>query len=255
MRRGGPCRPADALPDCACLVPTPFDIANARRPIVRLNLLIAAAVAALAPLTSTAALLSHGALSRDTATPFIEDSLNQRQWLGWDVLSGLTYAQTVALTAPGALYEGWLFADLADAQRFADALVGTPNACTTTANADEPCGVAMAGLGALVGLNGLPHFDFAWFLSGDGEFGDVGLLTYADLTGTLSKWNEWGGFSDADAYGGQQGGVAWLLYRQHQVAEPPALALLGLGLAIAGWSATTRRRPTRTGPRTAGLTS
>ena len=202
--------------------------------------------AALAPAAAPAALISHGALSRDTGTPFIEDSLNQRQWLGWDVLKGLTFAQTAALTAPGGAYEGWAFAGIADAQLFSNALVGTPNGCTTTANLDEVCGVAGAGLSALMGANGLPHYDFAWFLSDDGNLGEVGLLTYHDLSGNFSKWNEWGGPNDADDHGLREDGVAWLLYRSQPIPEPSALGLVALGLGLSASVAVARRR-TRVG--------
>jgi hypothetical protein len=39
-----------------------------------------------------------GSMSRDVAgnSPYINDSLNHRQWLGWDVTRGLTPAQFIA---------------------------------------------------------------------------------------------------------------------------------------------------------------
>lgn len=210
--------------------------------LARLFAVVLTTAAALAPSAAPAALIAHGALSRDTGTPFIEDSLNQRQWLGWDVLKGLTFAQTAALTAPGGAYEGWAFAGIADAQMFTNALVGTPNACTTISNPDESCGVAAPGLSALLGANGLPHFDFAWFLSDDADLGEVGLLMYHDLSGDFTKWNEWGGPADADDYGLREDGVAWLLYRAQAVPEPSALALAVLGLGLSSLGATARRR-------------
>ncbi len=208
---------------------------------------LAATIAVLAPVASMAAIVSYGALSRDTATFIIEDSFNHRQWLGWDALAGLSHAQTVALTAPGEAYEGWVLAGIGDAQRFADALLGTPNACSTATEPDETCGNA-AGLGALLGPNGLPRYDFAWFLSDDGNFGDVGLLTYDDASGRFNKWNEWGGLPDADAFGVLEDGVAWLMYRPYAVSEPPVVALIGLGLLLAGLGGARRRVA---GPRSA----
>ncbi|NUQ61377.1 MAG: hypothetical protein HUU20_02745, partial [Pirellulales bacterium] len=73
-----------------------------------------------------------GSMSRDVVSnsPYIIDSLNNREWLGWDVTKGLTYAQTVAATQAGGMFAGFSIARNNDAQLFVDALIGAGNPCT-----------------------------------------------------------------------------------------------------------------------------
>jgi hypothetical protein len=61
----------------------------------------AASLALAASACAQAAPIVVGSLSREPAEQVIHDSLNNREWLGWDVTRGLNYAQTVAAIQPG----------------------------------------------------------------------------------------------------------------------------------------------------------
>ena len=57
--------------------------------------------ALLASTMSHAGALTAGSLSRADGSELIIDSLNGREWLGWDVTKELSLAQTRAAIGPG----------------------------------------------------------------------------------------------------------------------------------------------------------
>ena len=79
-----------------------------------------------------AAPITVGSLSRADGSDIIVDTLNSREWLGWDVTKAYTYSQTLAAIQTGGVFEGFSIAYNLDAQMFVDALDGTPNDCTVT---------------------------------------------------------------------------------------------------------------------------
>lgn len=68
--------------------------------------------------------ITVGALSSndDGSTEIILDTLNDLEWLRWNVLSSLTYAQTLTAIGTGGSHEGWQIAHNAEAQLFINAL-------------------------------------------------------------------------------------------------------------------------------------
>lgn len=81
------------------------------------------AVLALTTVTAaTAAPVTVGSMFRDDGSDLIVDSLNNREWLGWDVTKGLTSSQIQAATGNGEQFEGFHFADVVDARLFVNAL-------------------------------------------------------------------------------------------------------------------------------------
>ena len=86
---------------------------------------------------TNAGLITIGSLSSndDGSTQIINDSLNEREWLRWDVLADLNYTQALAATTSGA-YSDWTIATENDAIMFMTALTGltktfaTPNSST-----------------------------------------------------------------------------------------------------------------------------
>ena len=68
--------------------------------------------------------ITVGALSSndDGSTEVITDSLNNLEWLRFDVLADLTYAQTLAAIGAGGSHEGWQIAHNAEAAALEAAL-------------------------------------------------------------------------------------------------------------------------------------
>lgn len=197
-----------------------------------------------------AAPISYGALSSndDGSTEVIKDSLNNLEWLRWDILADLGYVETLAAIGSGGAYEGWKIADNQKAQDFTDAaLFGQSNACTTSGNADCAFNLAV-DFDALVGDNNLSAFTSAWFLSDNGVGEEVGFIDWYLQSSALGdeflrKWNEGGSKpgSDAHSINGGRPSITWLLYREvPQVPVPAALPLMLAGLGA--FAALSRRK-------------
>lgn len=126
-----------------------------------------------------ASTVSVGALSRDTASTIIYDSLNNRDWLRWDLTNSYTYAQVVAATGVGGLFQGFSIANNLDAQLFTSAIFQS-GACTDTGSAQ--CGTASSDLEAVLGdsaasvppPSAFVAQDIALFLSDNGTGQDLG---------------------------------------------------------------------------------
>ena len=194
---------------------------------------IATACALLAPLVGHAAPISFGALSSDDSgnTQVIADSLNGYEWLRWDVLGELNFADTVVATSSGGQFDGWRFAGAAEAQMFTNALLqNTTNACSTFGS--ETCNFTMPNtLTGLFGDSGGGLYEDVNFLV-DGEGGNPsGYMQYVHEGdfGSLYKTTD----------SGDLGNNGWLLYRTAgsnnppptRVPEPGVLALFAFGLA------------------------
>ncbi|GFE78825.1 hypothetical protein GCM10011487_08250 [Steroidobacter agaridevorans] len=198
------------------------------------------------PLAANAVPVSFGALSSDDdgSTAIITDSLNNYEWLRWDVLGDLTYAETLAAISSGGQYEGWQFARNGEAQLFTNALLqGLTNACTAVGS--DTCNSTLPNvLTDLLGNSGPGGLsNMVGFLSEDNV--QAGFLQYThegDLGG-LFKANDVADVALMDA----AENVGWLLYRaggnvppQTNVPEPGSLALFAVGMA--GIGAMRRRR-------------
>ena len=101
--------------------------------------------------------------SGDSTDTIIQDSLNDREWLRWDVLADLNYSETLSALGSGSAYEGWKVATEADAFLFVDALTQPVfNACSSApsdAFATQTCRewdwyTSHDGLGVLAELMG-----------------------------------------------------------------------------------------------------
>ena len=182
----------------------------------------------------------------DGKTDVFTDSLNNREWLRWDVVPALDYAQTLNAIDSGGLLEGFSLATTTDADALTRAMFGGGNACDGyTGRSLTTCGAIDANDAAgLFGQNYISDFNgIAWVVSDNGVEEEAGYVRYIDsLFYTLDEWST---IEATDIYSSSGTlpniPITWLLYRemQVQVPEPTTLVLLGLGLA--GFTATRRR--------------
>ena len=197
--------------------------------------------------TASATPITIGALTSndDGSTQVITDSFNNREWLRWDEIDELTYAQTVA-ALDSVAGGGWSIARNLDAQKFVQALLSPPGAASCTIANNAVCNFGSYNTAAyrnLIGSNyGMIDSAYAWFLSDNDTEWDVGHVSYNGRS--FSKTNEWSSLQASDTYAATSANIhiGWLLYRNQSehVPEPATLALLGLG--IAGMSITRRKR-------------
>ena len=184
--------------------------------------------------SATAGLITIGALTSndDGSTEVITDSLNNLEWLRWDVYADLTYAQTVVQSS--AL--GFTIASADDANLFLDALYGgASHGCSSNSRVDTACfdngSFSSAHYTALLGdssTRGTSSVDAAWFYSE--EIGSAGFLNLE--SGTVnSKFNTFGNILLTDTYAGpDNNSIGWLMYRSTAVPEPRTLAIFALGV-------------------------
>ena len=171
-----------------------------------------------------AAIITHGALTTndDGSTNIITDTLNNNfEWLRFDVLAPLTYAET--LGALGQDGGGWNIAGFTQATMFADALLSdTTNLCTETVST---CGNVSSWNDGDLGANFDASADYAFYLTNAGRAGYVTVDAAGEVI--LRGWSSLAA-SDAYATGGfyESLPISWLLYRETAVIPIPAAVWL-----------------------------
>lgn len=189
---------------------------------------------------SAASTVSYGALTSndDGSTEVITDSLNNVEWLRWDVLADLTYAETLAAIGTGGAYEGFKIAGINEAQAFTDALLfGQSNGCSALDAVNRTCATGLGTIfDALLGDNHGARSNYAFFLSDNGSGNETGFIQIDNGLGTLLKHNEYLPVLSTDRFSSSGSNsdlpITWLLYRDIAPVPLPASALLliaGLG--------------------------
>lgn len=182
-----------------------------------------------------------GSLSYDESVEnneIITDSLNNLEWLRWDVLENLDYAQTLSAIATNGAYDGWNIAHNSQAQMFTDALLGS-NPCslvgyTLCHENDSPIDYA-----AVIGDNyyANPGYDYAFYLSDNvgEEVGYIEALSPSSGASTIRKYNDWNSIAASDQFAANNTAhvspISWLLYRAPaNVSEASSIYILAFGL-------------------------
>jgi hypothetical protein len=201
-----------------------------------LNKIALESVLAISSISANAEIITHGNLSTDAAYNVIADTEIGREYLRFDTFD-LSYAQTIAATNTGGIYEGWAIAYLNIANEFISGIT--------------------SGTGQLSGWN-------------DGDFGAsydsvvYDMFTFIPTYGAtwagrvtleangISSADNWTFMGNADSYNISQGTpVNLLMYRENEAhlggfneyaaannivgASVPLPATLGFfGMALAG---------------------
>lgn len=197
---------------------------------------LASAATALVLSTSlNAAIITHGALTTndDGSTNIITDTLNDYEWLRFDILSQMTYAQTLAVldTQDGG---GWNIAGQVQAHEFVDALFDpVVDVCTVMDRTLTGCEILNSWTDGAFGDNYDTMNDYAWFLNDDSSVGWLRIEEIALGKGSVDALNYFDLISKSDEFVNADNAISWLLYRDVPpvvVPVPAAIWLFGSGL-------------------------
>ncbi|WP_028866227.1 hypothetical protein [Psychromonas aquimarina] len=201
-----------------------------------LNRIAVISLLMLGSLSANAAIITGGLSYDDTGTHLITGT-NDLTYVGWGETASYNYAQTVAATQAGGLYEDYHIANQSEAREFFTLATGA---------------AAPTGNGELFANADNFHFRFgnnyieepvaaALFLADLSDSGeDAGLLLSRD--GTILMKNSWLSIGETDYYSELGEGpwdkhITWLLVSDKASVPGPATSLiLGLGLLGLGFA-------------------
>lgn len=210
---------------------------------------LGASVAVFALLTSraNAEMITHGNLTSDTTSKTIIDTQTGVEYLRFDVLADLTYAQTVNQVEYGGTYYGWHIASQKEAFAFMNsALVGSGYAFVDNSGQTNESLPLLAYQDGDFGANHTSDKDSFWFLAEEGR--EVGWAVFTPFGGNNISINDaWNDIAASDSYATNgdflDQPVSWLLVKNEAVPEPTSLALFGVGaLGLAGVRMRSKRK-------------
>lgn len=197
--------------------------------------------------SANAGLITIGALTSndDDSTSVISDTLNNLDWLRWDELADLTYAETLFQTSVVGDYSDWTIAGANEANLFLDALFNSRHDCATNTTELVTCGdsgnFTSAQYTRLLGdssTRGASSVDAAWFYDDVITDAKAGFLNLKSGTSN-EKFNTFGAtIADTDSYStlgpSSAESIGWLMFRTStapaSVPEPSTLAVFAIGL-------------------------
>ena len=191
--------------------------------------------------TVNAAVVTQGALStnNDGSTNIITDTLNNLEWLRFDVLPQQTYTETVAAlsTQDGG---GWNIAGTVQAHLFVDALLfNAADTCNPSISISTLCGTTSSWSDGNLGDDYTSTWDYAFFLRTDGKAGYISV----DQTGSVHVDPLFNTTEYTDYYAGDNPeSITWLLYRGDVSAVPVPAAAWLFGSGLLGLIGVARRK-------------
>jgi hypothetical protein len=206
-----------------------------------------------ASLTANAEVITIGSLTLQSANDkYVTDSLNGFDWLRWDQVNTLNFAQLQKEIVTGGTYEGWSIAKTEQAGLFHEAIWGLGSLpldyLTVSFTKDIlPHGTALEFV-ELMGRQPNSITSQGWFLDDDvdlkqviseGDYGDFG-VSYLRVNFDTTNWRYNDSFFKAPATASYtinntelaaSKGKGFVLYRQSiAVPEPYTLAIIALGM-------------------------
>jgi uncharacterized repeat protein (TIGR01451 family) len=160
--------------------------------------------------------ISHGDLTTndDGSTNIITDSLNNYEWLRFDVLAPLTRAETLAVldTLDGG---GWSVAGANQALMFIDTMLsGQSNDCIST-TINTACGSTTGWTDGDFGKSYTTGSDLVWYESDVSQAGYIQIDAHFALINNIASWST---YAESDLYSSGETyesiAASWLLYRK-----------------------------------------
>ena len=203
------------------------------------NLLVASSIL-LFSASANSAIITQGTLSWDDTTNIITDSANNFEYLNFNVLADLNYAETIAALASqdGG---GWSIANATAAGFFADSLLSPATAACdydgTSVFGSNFCGSLTGWYDGKLGSNYDASTDHMIFLDNGGG---ADYMSIASLSGDVNIFDSSIALADLNfsTTGGSPVTASWLAVRP--VPVPAAAYLFGSGLL--GLIAVARRK-------------
>ena len=200
---------------------------------------------------ASADLFTVGHLTTDTDIGnTISDSLNNREWLRWNILAHLTYDGTVeATTDVSSPAFGYSIATAADAALFLQAAGSTNPDCTNPGVFDSVDCVDLRYPFSIFGDNYNSSGDYVFFLNDAFIPDGVGQIytLHVSLDTNLSVAWLFDNLRDTDEFSNDEGhplnAISWLLFKEVNPVPIPAAIWL-FGAALVGLIGFTRSRKT-----------
>lgn len=208
---------------------------------ISLKKIVALSLLTLSSLSVNATIIT-GDLSYDDTGSHIITGSNGSSYLGWGEIASYNYAQTLAATQTGGLYESYHIANQNEAGEFFSLATGM-----TAPTGNNYLSSATNSGQAAFGNNYYNYSSsYAWFLADINDGGaKVGFIKQANSYTIIE--NNWRSISRSDYYSSTGSyyskNITWLLVANDSVTvpEPATALLLGLGLLGFGFSRKQKR--------------